>query len=104
MDSRKTEFEQRRLVRARVVREHQDDVSLLEGLMFEARNRLGRADSYEIAHDGRRLQMMLLTQSMNAAYCAFGLVTDGYPRMALSFARLLREGHIALLRFVHVGA
>lgn len=99
MRSPQSEEERRFAVRQRVLREHSEDISLLEDLMLAASAQLERTDSQESSNDGRRLQLMLLTQSMNAAFCAFGLLTDGYPRMALHLARLLWEGSIAFRWF-----
>lgn len=92
----RTEEELRRSVRAQTEQAHAEDVTLLGELLLGAHSQLGRLDGHPIESDGRRLQLMLLTQSINAGFCAFNLLTEGYPRMALVFARFLREGHIAL--------
>lgn len=90
-----TEAQRRLAVRAKTRRLHRDDIKLLNDLLIGAYHQMERVDDTSINNDGRRFQLMVLSQSLNAGFSAFLLLTDGYPRMALHFARFLREGNIA---------
>lgn len=60
--------------------------------------RTGTRDTRGLADE---VAVTMLLQSQNAAMACFTLLCEGYPRMALHLARLIREGHVAFRWALH---
>lgn len=80
---------------AEIAEVHGEDIALLRELVDQANRDLIVLDQQTFESSAIYFQILVLSQTINAAWKAIDLICQGYPRLALYFARLLREGHIA---------
>lgn len=90
------ELAERKRVEEQVLTLFGEGIDLLHRLSIQAYRELASTHGVRVRDGDQHFRLLLLTQSVDVAWNLVNAITSGYPRIALTLARPLREGHIAV--------
>lgn len=76
---------------------HRHGIELLRALSNQANGELADTNGRDLPDAAVQFRLAVLSNTINHAWKIGELIETGYPRVALSLARVLRESHIAIL-------
>ncbi len=83
-------------VQKATVKQHSEELKLIEDLLTQCRRRFTRLGSFTIGEDNRLgyAQLLLATRGFNSLHCAYELLQLGYYTQAMTLVRSTMEDNL----------